>query len=248
MNQHKTCAVVGSSSNLLNSSYGGTIDQAEAVFRMNAAPTEGFENDVGSRTDYRVGGEPSDGSAVSVRVDKSAVSAHEQDPRLLPLLFELFLALCPQSGCLVINIKQAEHLARWSNLLLAAGGNGLWRKRERRDATDFGITGDYAVRMSTGLLAVATALTLCQHVDLYGFGLGLSEEEYASRQQRAQHLDCPRSQVYARYYSLESLGLQDYCLPEPDLLVDKTHNWGLETALLNGLDSAGFLVWHQRHD
>ena len=48
--------VVGSSSNLLQAQKGSEIDDHDAVFRVNFAPTEGFEKDVGSRLSYRVGG------------------------------------------------------------------------------------------------------------------------------------------------------------------------------------------------
>ena len=234
--QHATCAVVGSSSNLLDSLHGSAIDQAEAVFRINAAPSEGFEEDVGSRTSYRVGMDVSNGSAVSVRIDKS-VAPTQGGPGLL---LDLSLTDCPQPGCLIISSKSAEQLAGWFNHLLAAVG---------KRATDYGVNSNYAVeKWSNGLLAVATALALCEHVELYGFGLGLSQEGYAKWKRRNPKLDCPRSQVYGRYYSLESLGLRDYCLPEVNLnnSLWHTHNWRFELALLHGLDSASFLTWNRK--
>ena len=48
------CAVVGSSGYLHGSGLGPQIDAYDAVFRMNDAPTAGFEADVGSRTTFRV--------------------------------------------------------------------------------------------------------------------------------------------------------------------------------------------------
>ncbi|TRY87562.1 hypothetical protein DNTS_014524 [Danionella cerebrum] len=50
----RTCAVVGNSGNLLGSKYGLLIDNHEFVMRMNKAPIEGFEKDVGSRTTHRI--------------------------------------------------------------------------------------------------------------------------------------------------------------------------------------------------
>ncbi|XP_072308429.1 CMP-N-acetylneuraminate-beta-galactosamide-alpha-2,3-sialyltransferase 1-like [Eucyclogobius newberryi] len=50
----RTCAVVGNSGNLIRSHYGKLIDQYDSVFRINEAKTEGFEEDVGSRTTHRV--------------------------------------------------------------------------------------------------------------------------------------------------------------------------------------------------
>ena len=49
-----TCALVGSSGMLLGSNAGSQIDSADCVFRLNSAPTLGFEKDVGSKTSVRV--------------------------------------------------------------------------------------------------------------------------------------------------------------------------------------------------
>uniref|UniRef100_A0A8C4R9G1 ST6 N-acetylgalactosaminide alpha-2,6-sialyltransferase 4 n=1 Tax=Eptatretus burgeri TaxID=7764 RepID=A0A8C4R9G1_EPTBU len=48
------CAVVFSSGHLLDAGGGQNIDQAGCVFRMNTAPTQGYEQDVGSCTHVRV--------------------------------------------------------------------------------------------------------------------------------------------------------------------------------------------------
>ncbi|XP_072032908.1 alpha-N-acetyl-neuraminyl-2,3-beta-galactosyl-1,3-N-acetyl-galactosaminide alpha-2,6-sialyltransferase-like [Amphiura filiformis] len=47
------CAVVSSSGHLLNTSAGPEIDSYPCIFRMNNAPTKGFEKDVGVRTTVR---------------------------------------------------------------------------------------------------------------------------------------------------------------------------------------------------
>ena len=49
-----TCALVSSSGMLLDSNAGSQIDSADCVFRLNSAPTLGFEKDVGSKTTVRV--------------------------------------------------------------------------------------------------------------------------------------------------------------------------------------------------
>ncbi|XP_072346965.1 alpha-N-acetylgalactosaminide alpha-2,6-sialyltransferase 3-like isoform X2 [Scyliorhinus torazame] len=48
------CSIVSSSGQMLGSGLGAEIDQSECVWRMNAAPTEGYEADVGSKTTVRV--------------------------------------------------------------------------------------------------------------------------------------------------------------------------------------------------
>mmetsp|Transcript_94768 Transcript_94768/g.148224 ORF Transcript_94768/g.148224 Transcript_94768/m.148224 type:complete len:326 (-) Transcript_94768:77-1054(-) len=52
----KTCALVSNSGALLARKAGIDIDAHDIVFRFNTAPTQGFEDYVGNKTDYRVGG------------------------------------------------------------------------------------------------------------------------------------------------------------------------------------------------
>lgn len=49
----KSCAIVGNSGNLEGSEFGPKIDSCDLVVRFNAAPTDGYESDVGSRTTHR---------------------------------------------------------------------------------------------------------------------------------------------------------------------------------------------------
>ena len=49
-----TCSLVSSSGMLLGSNAGSQIDSADCVFRLNSAPTLGYERDVGRRTTVRV--------------------------------------------------------------------------------------------------------------------------------------------------------------------------------------------------
>lgn len=50
----KTCAVVTSAGAILRSGLGREIDAHDAVLRFNAAPTDGYERDVGNRTTIRI--------------------------------------------------------------------------------------------------------------------------------------------------------------------------------------------------
>ena len=51
---NENVAIVGSSKNLLNSTYGEEINQFDDVIRFNRAPVNGFENFVGDKTTIRV--------------------------------------------------------------------------------------------------------------------------------------------------------------------------------------------------
>ncbi|KAF3701870.1 Alpha-N-acetylgalactosaminide alpha-2,6-sialyltransferase 3 [Channa argus] len=50
----KQCALVSSSGQMLGASVGKEIDKIGCIIRMNNAPTQGYEKDVGSRTSVRV--------------------------------------------------------------------------------------------------------------------------------------------------------------------------------------------------
>ncbi|XP_016103673.1 CMP-N-acetylneuraminate-beta-galactosamide-alpha-2,3-sialyltransferase 1-like [Sinocyclocheilus grahami] len=50
----RTCSVVGNSGNLRESRYGSYIDSSDFVIRMNQAPTQGFEKDVGYKTTHHL--------------------------------------------------------------------------------------------------------------------------------------------------------------------------------------------------
>ena len=94
-------------------------------------------------------------------------------------------------------------------------------------------------RMSTGLMAVVTAMAMCEHVDVYGFGLGMSREQFDRWQRLRQDSNetsetCDRTQVYARYHHLDDLA-SIRCRWLND------HDFTAEHRLLDALHARGFL-------
>ena len=72
--RYATCAVVGSSGSLRNSALGAPIDAHDAVIRVNAAPTIGFEAAVGRRTTWRVHNSEKPFMAASLRLPELQVA------------------------------------------------------------------------------------------------------------------------------------------------------------------------------
>lgn len=51
---HNTCAIVSSAGSMYKSKLGKEIDSHDIVLRFNSAPTEGYEEDVGAKTNIRI--------------------------------------------------------------------------------------------------------------------------------------------------------------------------------------------------
>ncbi|XP_023237506.1 beta-galactoside alpha-2,6-sialyltransferase 2-like [Centruroides sculpturatus] len=54
LGKFQTCAIVSSAGSMYKSKLGKEIDAHDAVLRFNSAPTEGFEDDVGTKTTIRI--------------------------------------------------------------------------------------------------------------------------------------------------------------------------------------------------
>ena len=79
----RTCAIVGSSGSLLGQGLGTMIDKYDAIFRMNGAPHQGFQADVGNRTTVRVGNKNLTGDELLVKKLRGT-TCEERHRRLLP--------------------------------------------------------------------------------------------------------------------------------------------------------------------
>jgi hypothetical protein len=140
----KRCAVVGSSQNLLGGEFGHIIDSHDAIFRMNTAPTKGYEKFAGSRTTVRLFhnfGHP-----------KSPKDADEQ---------RVFIFIS-WTDFLRMNAVPPDFEDRKNILVLNPEIVLDVQKNLDRDRK---------VWPTTGLLAVRLARDMCDTVSVFGFGL-----------------------------------------------------------------------------
>jgi len=167
--EYKTCAVVGSSSSLLKSGYGMDIDQHDAVFRINSAPTRGFYKDVGSFTTFRV----SYGSNCMAAIVVDVVPSHgictvdhtakvHIDPLFRKRVAEVALATRlhnPEYENFLFNqtkIKNFRDVHMYYHL-------------QNKAAAYYGL---HVHGPSSGFNAIIASLDLCESIDLYGFDHG----------------------------------------------------------------------------
>lgn len=146
--RRKICAVVGASRNLLGSRYGDLIDAHNVVFRINRAPTEAFEADVGERATHHV-------------MWPRSLEPGQYDP-------DAFLLVSPVTANNPGVLEQIVTLAR--------DELGWNLERVRIIHPEFvkyvherwiGTQGSYP---STGFLTLMLALHVCQEIDVFGFG------------------------------------------------------------------------------
>ena len=209
---HSTCAVVGSSAVLLGEGLGRQIDRAEAVFRVNFAPVDSFERDVGARTTYRVG-----------TVDMSLLFKHasfvhiqaffcseEQQRRscwdqimaqhcewCLTISPDVMAKLAPFTEDLYIRsgLQDTERVLSTLNCTSAAA---MLVARQHSSQKLWNVSNAGRSWFSSGFLAVFAALSLCRSVDVFGFGPSVTLPEHLHAQ---DNITCADSRKpYARYY------------------------------------------------
>lgn len=148
LDRRKICAVVGASRNLLGSQYGNLIDAHKVVFRINRAPTEAFEEDVGERATHHV-------------MWPRSLEPGQYDP-------EAFLLISPVTannpGVLEQIVTLARHELGWDLERVRIIHPEFVRYVHQRWT---GTRGSYP---STGFITLMLALHVCDEVDVFGFG------------------------------------------------------------------------------
>ena len=146
--RRQICAVVGASRNLLDSRYGALIDAHDVVIRVNRAPTDAYDSDVGEKTTHHV-------------MWPRNLEEHQFDRRA-------FLLMTP------ITANTADVFGRIISLV----ENGLrWEPgRVRIINPEFvkylftNWTEEWGAYPSTGFIALMIAVHVCDEVDVFGFG------------------------------------------------------------------------------
>ena len=165
------CAVVGSSGNLKGSAYGAQIDAHDLILRMNLAPLQGFEEDVGARTTHHF--------IFDLLLDSIVQKEFSGDRMRVVGADEFYLKegefLVLTAGPLKAytnreNIRLLEEHVPSFRLEYARHVHPLFRWYAKRN------WGDPAKAPSTGFQAVLLASHLCDEVNVYGFGA--NEEGY----------------------------------------------------------------------
>ena len=140
---YKTCAVVGSAGRLRTEQAGAAIDAHEAVIRINAAPVAGFEASVGSRTTWRVH-----------NTEKPWFMASLGPAELqLVVCHTAWIGACQHQAFSGVYSENASII----NPVLYSQLWGILGRPKGKQSP------------STGLLAIAIALGVCDKVSLFGF-------------------------------------------------------------------------------
>ncbi|XP_063777310.1 CMP-N-acetylneuraminate-beta-galactosamide-alpha-2,3-sialyltransferase 1 [Pseudophryne corroboree] len=151
----RTCAVVGNSGNLRGSLYGHDIDSHDFVLRMNHAPTEKYEQDVGNRTTHHFT-YPESARGLKENVSMVLVPFKVLDLQwvvsaLTTGTINFTYAPVPRK----IKVSKDKILVYHPEFMKYIYDRWLLHH------------GRYP---STGMLSVIFALHICDQVDLYGFG------------------------------------------------------------------------------
>jgi len=186
--QFATCAIVSNSGTLLEGMFGAEIDSHDAIFRMNNAPTFGFEKYVGSKTTFDLLNRPHADEVSRMKLDLDANSS----PEVAAVLFEA------DNWHLYYHIleRQLKHMPYPATLVLAPTFldrvNALWMRLARRwprfanscsGIKRAALLGNSSLRCqkmmrdcqnevckpSSGFFALAFASQMCNKIDMYGF-------------------------------------------------------------------------------
>ena len=152
------CSVVGSSGAMAYYKDGAAIDEADATFRINAAPVRGFTDHVGSRTTFRVWAGRESPEEVHWRGDDNASIVLYCQPMA-------WVGKCWQQ--ITPNQRQPFPYPR-VNPLVWLDVKAALAQRANVTTRRSGASG--VAFPSAGAIAVWMAMLLCRRVRIFGFG------------------------------------------------------------------------------
>mmetsp|Transcript_40440 Transcript_40440/g.86249 ORF Transcript_40440/g.86249 Transcript_40440/m.86249 type:complete len:325 (-) Transcript_40440:195-1169(-) len=171
----RTCALVGASSSLLGRAQGDAIDAADAVLRLNEAPTPEYqwdarsgprvgEVDVGRRTTMRISG-----AFMRARIKKTA-----DPPEAIRVVYCQplhYVDNCWWSipGVVPSDKSPGDAWPRISPRLHMLALNEMWRDLSEIAGVHVPQPGQQKT-LSTGAIAIFVALRLCDRLSIFGFG------------------------------------------------------------------------------
>lgn len=177
-----SCAVVGSSGNVLSTQMGPAIDEHDVVIRFGCAPTTGFEPDVGSKTTHRFL------YPEAISADGPDAAGEENNPCGGVVDWE------KENSTALIRLYKPMDVVWWTDLLKGKDWHrdiseegGFWRDVPETQGSDFRppmmvLNPAWMERASLhaglslesvpsqGMMGVLLALSACSKVDIYGFG------------------------------------------------------------------------------
>ena len=176
-----TCAVVGNAGNLQATKYGAVIDSHDMVFRMNQAPTRGYEDVVGRRASFRLINKEwvtewvkghkwlpkEEGLVLITRGDNEVRRGRNKYTSILGVssVKKDVERWTRKSGTEVMQFNKSLAAAAWKKILAFQKCIGSDKKCDRCKAT-------------SGMLAIISAVILCDRVTVYGMGGSRFAGEY----------------------------------------------------------------------
>ncbi|KAL3687313.1 hypothetical protein R1sor_013622 [Riccia sorocarpa] len=187
--RYKSCAVVGNSGILLNSTYGKLIDSHEMVIRLNNAKILGYEKHVGSKTTLAFINSNILRQCARLKKDCTCHPYGADVPIMMylcqaPHLMDVAFCRSFHKPPLLVTDNRLDilsnRIARWYSITnhLETTGKPLEAWSKIHGATYF--------HYSSGFQAVIVALGICDRVSMFGFGKHPLSKHHYHTQQKAE--------------------------------------------------------------
>ena len=194
--KNKTCAVVGSSGNLIKSGYGKQIDSHEIVIRVNRAPLRKWKKDVGKRTSFRIMSmdEYSHLNSYPLNWLKNHKTMENASRNIGPMLIGChypFHGRCNNIRLSQIFGKRYEGETYLLSTDIIKYASVLFKNVRQKSPT-------------IGMISILVALNICKTVDLYGFSLGVCKNNCY------HYYDCAYTESHFFNGTISSSGFHDF--------------------------------------